>query len=78
MSENLQLSPDGAVFRFRGTGIYRWDSCMAPKHGTYGVIYSRRDVELVAMALRKPPYVGFKHPTCVVDDFGSLIAVEAA
>ena len=68
----LTFSSSGEVMWTPWYGVYRWDRHMVSRPGTYAVIVTNG--ELSTMQDVQP---GRRHPTCVVDDFGSLVRVAA-
>ena len=68
----ILLVDDG--YHTNAYSIYRWNSLMVDRPGTYRVIGSWPSMEFARMAVSDGQY---EHPTCVVDDFGSLVRVAA-
>jgi hypothetical protein len=66
----LLFDDTGDAFWTQWYGIWRWDKRMVTRPGTYAVI--THNAELRAMQEAR-----CAHPTCVVDDFGNLVKVEA-
>lgn len=68
----ILLTDDG--YHNAAYSVYRWNGLMVDRPGTYRVIGSWASMEFARMVVGAGNY---EHPTCVVDDFGSLVAVPA-
>jgi hypothetical protein len=63
----------GDAFWTDDYGVYRWCKDFVTRPGTYRVVGLLRVSDLMRMCARD----GIEWPTCVVDDFGSLVKVPA-
>ena len=68
----ILLADDG--YHTDAYSVYRWNDLMVDRRGTYRVIGGWASMEFARMACGSDNY---EHPTCVVDDFGSLVRVPA-
>lgn len=56
-------------------GVFRWDPVLCTRPGTYRVVALAHTFDLIVMGQKE--IAGWDHPTCVVDDFGTLVKVPA-
>ena len=54
--------------------VWRWNAHLVGRPGTYRVIANWFSLSLIRMGGGGDTY---EHPTCVVDDFGSLVRVPS-
>ena len=71
----IHYSQGGGSFWTDLYGVHRWDPSLVTRPGTYGLIFNAVVLQLARMSVDKNCWV--THPTCVVDDFGSLVRVAA-
>lgn len=73
MRAGIEYAPNGDGYTTPVYTVFRWSELMVDRPGTYRVIASRQALDLAWMG----DAGSYRHPTCVVDDFGSLVAVPA-
>lgn len=73
-SVNILSNPNTSEFHVDGLyGVYRWDEHLNTRPGTYRVVAGNVALQLAWMG----DGMTYRNPTCVVDDFGSLVKVPA-
>ena len=77
MSAQMMVDATSDVFFTPLCGIYRWKESMVTRAGTYLVVWLGEVYDCIMFARMKASDDGSIHPTCVVDDFGSLVKVPA-
>lgn len=70
---NITYQSSGASYWTPFYGVHRWDRLLSDKPGTYALVLMPEVLQLFRMAANGE----VRHPTCVVDDFGTLVRVPS-